>query len=118
MTQPYSMDLRERAMQALADGATCRQVAERFAISVSAVVKWSQRLRQTGSLSPAKMGTTKRSKLVNEREFILSRLAEHPSITTRQLAFELGTRGIKASHMAVWRLLRAEGMTFKKNRAR
>ncbi|MEM6849405.1 MAG: helix-turn-helix domain-containing protein, partial [Pseudomonadota bacterium] len=67
MTQPYSMDLRERAMEALADGSSCRQVAKRFAISVSAVVKWSQRLRQTGSVAPAKMGTTKRSKLVSER---------------------------------------------------
>ena len=36
MVRPYPMELRTRAMDALAEGATCRQVAERFAISVSA----------------------------------------------------------------------------------
>ena len=118
MVQPYSMDLRERAMRGLAEGASCRQVAGRFAISVSAVVKWSLRLRATGSLAPAKQGGTRRRKLESEREFLLARVAQHPSMTTRELARELGARGLDASHMAVWRLLRAEGITFKKNRAR
>ena len=34
MVRPYPMELRTRATDALADGATCRQVAERFAISL------------------------------------------------------------------------------------
>jgi len=118
MVQPYSMDLRERAMMALADGATCRDVAARFAISVSAVVKWSLRLRETGSVAPARQGGTRRCKLEDERAFLLARIAEHASVTTRDLAAELAARGVKVSHMAVWRLLRAEGITFKKNRAR
>ena len=42
----------------------------------------------------------------------LSRIAEHPSIT-RALAAELAARGIHASHMAVWRLIRADSMRFK-----
>lgn len=118
MVRPYAMELRTRAMDALDEGATCRDVADRFAISVSAVVKWSQRLRHTGSVAPAKQGATPPRKLAGERDFILERIAEHPSITTRALAAELSSRGIEASHMAVWRLVRAEGMTFKKNCAR
>lgn len=118
MVRPYPMELRTRAMDALEEGATCRQVADRFAISVSAVVKWSQRVRRTGSVAPAKQGAAPPRKLEGERAFILARMAEHPSITTRALAAELSFRGIEVSHMAVWRLVRAEGMTFKKNRAR
>ena len=82
------------------------------------VVKWSQRLRRTGSPAPAKQGAAPPRKLAGERAFILSRLAEHPSITTRALAGELCGQGIEVTHMAVWRLMRAEGLTFKKNRAR
>ena len=82
------------------------------------MVKWSQRLRRTGSLAPAKQGAAPPRKLAGERAFILSRLAEHPSITTRALAGELCGQGIEVTHMAVWRLMRAEGLTFKKNRAR
>ncbi|MEM0906370.1 MAG: IS630 family transposase, partial [Pseudomonadota bacterium] len=40
-------------------------------------------------------------KLEGERAFILARIAEHPSITTRGLAAELSSRGIQVSHMAV-----------------
>lgn len=41
MTRPYSNDLRERVVAAVASGQSCRVVAERFDIAVSSVVKWS-----------------------------------------------------------------------------
>lgn len=56
MTRPYSNDLRERVVAAVAAGQSCRIVADRFDIAVSSVVKWSQRYRATGSMSPGKMG--------------------------------------------------------------
>ncbi|MEM0906474.1 MAG: hypothetical protein AAGJ94_03855 [Pseudomonadota bacterium] len=59
MTRPPLVAQRERATAALADGATCQQGATWFAISVSAVVKWSQRLRQSDSIVPDKMGAPK-----------------------------------------------------------
>lgn len=39
------LDLRERAVAAVADGATCREVAALFDVAVSSVVKWSGRKR-------------------------------------------------------------------------
>lgn len=56
MTRPYSNDLRERVVAAVGAGQSCRIVADRFGIAVSSVVKWSQRYRATGSVSPGKMG--------------------------------------------------------------
>jgi len=49
MTRPLSNDLRERVVAALAGGESCRVVAARFGVTVSSVVKWSQRYRTTGS---------------------------------------------------------------------
>ncbi|SCB62379.1 Transposase [Rhizobium aethiopicum] len=55
MTRPYSNDLRERVVASVAAGQSCRVVADRFDIAVSSVVKWSQRHRATGSVTPGKM---------------------------------------------------------------
>lgn len=56
MTRLYSNDLRERVVGAVAAGQSSRAVADRFDIAVSSIVKWSQRYRATGSVSPGKMG--------------------------------------------------------------
>ena len=57
---PYSNDLRTRVVMAVRSGETCRSVAKRFGVSVASVVKWSQRYRVTGSVSPDKMGGYRR----------------------------------------------------------
>ena len=118
MVRPYSEDLRTRVIAALARGETCRAVAATFGVSVSSVVKWSQRHRETGSVAPGKVGGHKRLKLEAERDWMLARLAEQPDLTVRKLADELAERGIVVGHVAVWNLLRRENMTHKKKRVR
>ena len=49
MGKPYSDDLRSRVAASVVAGRTCRATAELFGVSVASAVKWSQRLRQTGS---------------------------------------------------------------------
>lgn len=49
MTRALSNDLRERVVAAVLAGENCRSVAARFGVSVSSVVKWSQRYRATGN---------------------------------------------------------------------
>ena len=56
MTAPLSQDRRERIVRAVADGSSIRQAAERFQVSASAAIKLMQRVRQTGSTAPAKIG--------------------------------------------------------------
>ena len=41
MARPYSNDLRERVVEAVEAGDSCRTVAARFGVAVSSVVKWS-----------------------------------------------------------------------------
>jgi transposase len=118
MTRPYSNDLRERVVWAVRCGDTCRVVAARFGVSVSSVVRWSQRHRATGSVTPGKMGGHRRRVLEPHRDFIAERLEQTPHLTLHRLKDELAARGVIVSHTAVWRFLRREGFSFKKKPAR
>jgi hypothetical protein len=62
------------------------------------------------------MGGHRRRVLAGERDWLLARLAEKPDLTLRALVAELVERGVPASYGAVWRLLKAEGITVKKKR--
>jgi transposase len=118
MARPYSLDLRERVVAAVAGGQSCRQVAARFGVSVASVVKWSQRFRATGSAAAMPMGGRRPYALAGERDWLLGRLAEKPDVTLRGLVAELAERGIKVSYFAVWHFFEHEGISFKKKPAR
>lgn len=118
MAKPYSNDLRTRVVAAVAAGSNCRAVAARFDIAPSTVVKWSQRKRQTGSVSPAKFGGHRKSILEPHRDFILRQIDETPHLTLYGLQALLAARGVNVSHDSVWRFLRGKGLSFKKNSVR
>src|SRR5438067_11973904 len=112
MTRPYSSDLRERAVAFVAAGNSCRAAAERFAVSVSSVVRWTQRQRRTGSCAAKRMGGHRRPVLLPERDWLLARLAVAPDLTVRALRAELLVRGVVVSYGAVWSFLAADALTF------
>ncbi len=117
MTRPFSEDLRERAMARFEAGETTRSIAAALKISPSCVSKWMKRKRETGSLAPGQVGGHKRPTLRGEpAEWLRERCRLGP-FTTRGLVAELAGRGIKSDRRAVWVFLRAEGLSFKKNRA-
>lgn len=118
MVRPYSLDLRERVVGRVEAGHTVREVAETFGVSVSSVVKWSQRKRQTGSVAATPMGSRMARSLAKQRDWILARLAEKPDLTLRALVAELHARAVKASYGSIWRLLKDERISFKKKPAR
>lgn len=118
MRRAYSNDLRERVVSAMRSGLSCRDVAARFGVAVSSVVKWSQRQRLTGSVTPGKMGGHRRRILEPHRDFIAEQISQTPHLTLHRLKDELALRGVVVSHNAVWQFLRREGMSFKKNTVR
>lgn len=118
MIAPLSNDLRERVIAAVGSGESCRSIAARFGVSVSSVVKWSQRHRATGSVAPGKMGGHRKRVLEPHRDFIVGRINQTPHLTLHGLKDELAARGVKVSHNAVWLFLRREGLSFKKNAVR
>ncbi len=56
MAKPYSDDLRERVAQSVVEGRSARETARLFGVSVASAVKWSQRLRATGTAGARPMG--------------------------------------------------------------
>ena len=118
MTRPLSNDLRERVVAAVLAGGSCRSVASRFGVAVSSVVKWSQRHRATGLVTPGKMGGHRKRVLEPHSAFIKERIGQTSHLTLHQLRDELATRGVKVSHNTIWLFLRREGLSFKKNPVR
>ena len=118
MARAYSLDLRERVVAAVLAGASCREAASTFRISVSSVVKWSRRRRLTGSSAAKPMGRQQPRSLAGERDWVLARLAAVPDLTLRALVVELGARGVVTSYGSVWRIVHDAGLSFKKNSVR
>ncbi len=118
MARAYSLDLRERVVAAVAGGKSCRTVAAVFDVSVASVVKWSQRARTTGSAAAKPMGGKRPYALTGERDWLMARLAEKPDLTLHALLAELRQHGVVVACDTLWRFLRREGISFKKNRLR
>jgi transposase len=113
-----SSDLRERVILAVLLGESCRSAARRFGVSAASVVRWAERQRVTGSIAPSKRGGGRKQALAAHRDFLIARINETPHLTLHGLKDELAERGVVVSHTAVWRFLRREGLSFKKNAVR
>ena len=119
MSRPYSDDLRLRAVAAVDGGLSCRRAAKVFSVGVSSVIRWVQRRRQTGTVSPRPMGGDRGSRIVGaDREWLLSRIAAKADLTLEELRRELAERGLAVGYGTVWRFCDREQLTFKKNSAR
>ena len=131
MTLPLSIDLRDRIATALGEGATVRQAAKRFGVSVASAVRVGQRRKSGLGQGHGKIGGHRRPKLKGATgDWLLARVAQKPDLTMRALTAELADRGVHVVHDpvwhdpvwhdtvwhdTVWRFVRAAGQTVKKN---
>lgn len=114
MPKAYSGDLRERVIEAVETGASRREAAERFEVSVSSAVKWLQRWRERKSAAPKPRG----GGIFPLEEFateILALVAERPDLTLVETVAALRKRRIKTSRSSLWRFLDRHNITFKKS---
>jgi transposase len=118
MARPYSMDLRERVVRAVDGGLSRRRAASVFGVAVSTVIEWVRVWRDTGSVAAKPMGGDHSSRLKGERAWLLGRIAVVSDLTLEELRGELADRGVRVGYGTVWRFFAAEGISFKKNRAR
>jgi len=117
MVRPISTDLRERLVLAVErDGISARAAAARFDVSVSSAIKWVRRHRETGSVSPGKMGGHKPNILSGAHaDWLIAR--SQTDFTLRGLVAELAEQGVQVDYVQVWRFVHARGLSFKKKRA-
>jgi transposase len=112
----YSSDLRVRVIEAVAAGASRREAAERFEVSIASAVKWLQRWRDNNSAAPKPSGGSV-SPLEEFAAEILAVVAEHPDLTLEETVAELRKQRIRTSRSALWRFLDRHNITLKKNPA-
>jgi transposase len=118
MAAPYSLDLRERVVAAVAAGMSRTKAAAHYHVSPSSAIRWTRRLAETGSPAALPMGGKKPFTLANEEAWIRARVEEKADITGRELLAELNQRGIEISYYAVWHFIGHVGLSFKKKPAR
>jgi transposase len=116
MPKAYSRDLRERVITAVETGASRREAAERFEVSVASAVKWLQRWYQQRSAAPKPRGGSI-SPLEEFSGEILDLIARQPDLTLVETVAELRKRRIKTSRSSLWRFLDRHNITLKKSPA-
>lgn len=110
MSRPASLELREKAMVLLADGQSVRSVGTALGVSPSSVVKWSQRLRRTGSVAPGRSGGRTPLKIAGaHRDWLIER-TKAGAFTLRGLVAELSERGLRVDYRTVWKFVHREGI--------
>lgn len=119
--QAYSLDLRQRVAQALAEpGARHVQVAARFCVSVAFIGKLLRRQRQTGSVAalPGRGGPP-RCLDAAAQAWLLAQVGRQPDATLAELRDALQAEtGQRVSVGSVWRVLDEQGLRRKKKPAR
>src|SRR5260370_42080591 len=104
MPKAYSGDIRERVIEAVETGASRREAAERFEVSVSSAVKWLQRWRERRGAAPRPRGGSI-SPLEEFAGEVLALIAERPDLTLVETGAELRNRRIKTNPSPVWPFL-------------
>jgi putative transposase len=95
MGKPYSMDLRERAVEAVLKGGLSRhESAARFGVAPSTVINWVRRFRESGSFAPGQMGGRKPKRIAGEHAVFLSQRIRNGAFTLRGLVAEFAERGL------------------------
>ncbi len=117
MSKPYSLDLRERVVESVETGASRREAAERFEVSVSSAIRWMQRFVQFGSAA-AKPSGGSTSRLEVHAPWLLKLIAEHPDLTLDEIVVAMHRHGIAGSRSAVWRFFDRHNISVKKKSMR
>ncbi len=117
-TRSYSADLRSRVIRSVEGGLSSRAAAARFEVSVSSVIRWVRRYRDSGVTEAKQRGGYKASPLDAHKEWLLELIAKEPDITLEEIRRKLPEVKVSAGIGSIWRFYDRHGISFKKNRTR
>ena len=118
MAKDLSEALRSRVIRAVEAGASRRQAAERFGVSVASAVRGVREWRATGQTAPRPRGGDRRSgRIEAQADFLLAKVDEAPDTTLSELREALrDDRGLVVAISTLWRFFGRRRVTFKKRR--
>jgi transposase len=115
---PYSDDLRQRVVAAVAEGCSRRAAADRFAVSASSAIRWVELHDQTGSVSPRRRGARSRSPLEPHASWLLELVGKEADLTLAEIVQRLlQDLGVRTTDSSVDRFFKRHKVSFKKNSA-
>ncbi len=116
--RPFSLDLRQRIVDALRSGQTRSKAAARFGVSLSTVDRFAKQWREKNDLSPRPITGRPRAILKTEVEVLQTIIATKKDVTLESLSQVLKEQtGKKVSLSALQRNLVWLGYSYKKSPA-
>ncbi|SFL92257.1 Transposase [Methylorubrum salsuginis] len=107
MASSFSSDLRERVVKAVAEGASRRQAAARFGVSVASAIRWQESFEREGRVSAKPRGGDQR----------WQHIEAHADLILSELRALLAERGIATSQSGLSRFFKRHRITHKKTRS-
>ena len=116
MPAPLSADIRNRFQALHQEGLSAREIGRRLLISAATAVRFTARLRETGSLTPALNSRRQgHGRLVPYEGFFAELVEQDPDITLKELQGALlDAHGVKASLSGIDVVLKRLDLTYKK----
>jgi len=113
MPRAYSVDLRERSLQALASGRSVTEVTTLFGVSRSSLHRWQRQQGTTGSLVPGRPSGRPRRLTPTQEQAIAQQVQATPDATLEELCV---TSPVPVSRQTMGRTVQRLGLTRKKRR--
>jgi transposase len=111
----YSLDLRERVLDAVAAGQSVSEVAATFRVAVPTIYRWLTLKRQGHSLIPHTPTGAPRRITASQQELLLAQIIKAPDDTLAQHCQRWQqTTGEVVSQATIWRALRRLNQSRKK----
>ena len=115
MSKALSLDLRVRVLEAVAEGASHREAAERFGVGAASVSRWRALAREQGDPRPrAQRGDRRSGRIEAQAGLIRSLLEETPDVTIEELRAALADRGHAFGYGTIRRFFERHALTRKK----
>jgi len=115
MAKALSIDLRARVLSAVEQGATHREVAARFGVSVASVSRWRTLLSAQGDLRSGPLGGDRRSARIEEQaDVVIGLLEQMRDATIEELRSALAEQGHQFGYGTLRRFFKRHRITRKK----
>ena len=111
MPKLYSIDLKEKVINALESGYTATSISQTFDISRKTIFNWQKKLKETGTMEPEKFGRKDLSGKIQDLEEFRKFVEEKPDRSSTELAKDWGD----ISSSTIRKYLKRIGFTNKKN---
>jgi transposase len=111
------LDLRVRVVDAVEEGASRHEAADRFGISVSSTVRWAGQFARSGCVAAKPSGGSS-SPLEQHADFLLGLIEKRSDLTLDEVVAAMRAANIPGSRSAVARFYGRHDITFKKKPTR